>query len=139
MFELYLMILLLGSFPMCALSFIDFIDVTGLLEKLMNLMLGKRREAWWQSTNPNIRRNIEQFKENARLQKSAEYKAHKKKWRRWFLLIPAAYFVVCTILFPVLPNKYLVFCLGLTAGFITYGVLHKRESAQRKSIEEKLK
>ncbi len=78
------------------------------------------------------------YKEKKKLKEPKAYRAHKRKWRLIFLMIPLIYAGVYTLLAFITQNQLLAFLVGIIVTLICANIFGIKERKDRKVLEKQL-
>jgi len=116
----FIWILILGILLCACVSYLSFIDFLGILLKIIPLK------------NP---KGYDEYKE---LMDSEQYKTHKIKWRKIYLLNSFVYAIVYIVSVVITQNILAGFFIGVFAVVIGIGVASNLEVKQRRKIQKEI-
>lgn len=114
--DTFLLGLVLGLIMLLALNAVYFFDWMGLLRGLLALIAPGK--------------TFQEVEADRNMRKTARYKAHRRRWRLRFLLVPAV-FAVCDVAISFAARQLLIGWFGsLVVSVIVYEALSRREKKE---------
>lgn len=112
--------LILGVLMCLGLNWIYFADWMGFLRTLAHLMYPKKV--------------IKEFEDERNLRQTKDFKAHQRKWKMRFLIVPVIYAVSYLVFALVTHQIILAFFFGVIVALVSYEKLGHKEKKEREEI-----
>lgn len=112
--------LTLGVLLHFGINWVYFFDCNKLIGKLLRLMA------------PN--KVFKEIEDERILREKKEFKAHQRKWKIRFLIVPVIYAVSYLVFALVTHQIILAFFFGVIVALVAYEILGRKETRERKKI-----